>query len=474
MRTNRKNMRPKTQRKFVIPLIVVLVIAAAGGAYYYFSLRSATTVQAASTPTFNTAPVRRGNLTISASGSGTLVAGKQQDLNFATSGTVAKVNVQVGDVVKQGQELAQLGDLTTLQSAVNSAQQDLNSAQQALATLQSSASANIANAQLALSTAQKAVSDAKAGLIPQGAARCDAQTTSAYYDQWMRAKAHLDSLGDGGNQDYYLNTILPAKNLVAKDYATYQWCASFTSYEVSASQAKLDLANANYQTAQATLNTLTQNKGIDPTALATAQNKVDSAQVALSQAQQNLAGATITAPFNGTILSVAGQVGDPTGTAAFITIADLANPQVRFSIDETDMEKATVGNQATVTFDAIPGRTFTGKVARVNPSLVTSNNVQVFQGVIALDLSKEQNLPALPAGLNATVEIISAQAQNALLVPVQAIHDLGDGTYSVFVLQNGQLKLHVVTVGLMDAASAEIKTGLNVGDLVSTGSAQTR
>ncbi len=467
--------KSKPRRKTWIPLLIVLLIAAGGFGYLYW--KQTTLAQAAAaTPTLRTTTVRRGSITLSASGAGTLTTSVQNQLSFPTAGTVAKLTVQPGDQVKKGQELAQLGNLDTLQSAVNSAQQDLISAQQALDTLKASAPANLANAQLNLTTAQKAVTDAKSAVVQKGTPRCDQTTTDAYYSKYMQTKNALDALGDGGgNPDYYLKTIVPAKNRAAQAYAAYQYCAGFTSYEIDASHAKLALAEAQLTQAQTDLTTLQKNNGVDPMQMATAQNKVDNAQSALDQAKANLDGATIKAPYDGTIISVAGQAGDNVGTSTFITIADLAHPQVTFQADETDLDKVAIGESAQVTFDALPNKTFTGKVIRIDPALLSSGGTQVLQGLIQLDLTKETDLSVLPQGLTASVILIKAQANNVLTVPIQALRDLGGGNYAVFVVgQNDQLQLKPVTVGLMDAATAEIKSGLSAGQVVSTGNAQTQ
>jgi multidrug efflux pump subunit AcrA (membrane-fusion protein) len=76
-------------------------------------------------------------------------------------------------------------------------------------------------------------------------------------------------------------------------------------------------------------------------------------------------------------------------------------------------------------------------------------------------------------GLNATVNVINAQANNVLLVPVQALKLLEPGKYAVFVVQNGNLVFRPVVVGLMDQSYAEIKSGLQSGEVVSTGLAVT-
>jgi hypothetical protein len=59
-------------------------------------------------------------------------------------------------------------------------------------------------------------------------------------------------------------------------------------------------------------------------------------------------------------------------------------------------------------------------------------------------------------------------------VPVEALRDLGEGEYAVFVVVDGEPVLRVVEVGLVDITSAEILSGLEAGEVVSTGNTQTR
>jgi RND family efflux transporter MFP subunit len=360
---------------------------------------------------------------------------------------------------------------------VDIAEQNLISAQAALTTLKGGAAANIANAQLALATAQKALTDASSGLVQTGVARCDQASIDADYQKYMLAQNHLNEItaASDGSRDYYLTYVVPAKDSAAQAYALVVWCGGYTAYEVDSSHANLAIAQAGLVTAQTKLDNLQKNNGIDPLELSTAEKTVANARVALNDANDALAGATIKAPYDGVILSVAGKAGDAVTTSTFINIADLAHPQVKFYIDETDMSKLALAEQAKISFDAIVDRTFTGKVIQINPALQTVNSYQVVQGLIELDLSNEKDLPTLVAGMNATVEVISGQAENALLVPVAAVHDLGDGTYSVFVVgANGKTQMKVVEVGLQDAATVEIKSGLNAGDIVTTGIVQTK
>ena len=207
-------------KKIWIPLLAILVIGLSGLGYYYWQQSSQT--QDTSSSTVNTTQVRQGSITISVSGSGTLAASQESNLSFSAAGTVAKVNVQIGDKVKKGDDLAELLNITALEDNVKSAEQVLISAQQDLATLKQNAAYNIANAQLAVVTAQKAVTDSKSDVVQVGWTRCDQKTTDAYYEAYTKAKKGLDDLGTGdGSQSYYKSIILPQKNIVEKAFNDY-------------------------------------------------------------------------------------------------------------------------------------------------------------------------------------------------------------------------------------------------------------
>jgi multidrug efflux pump subunit AcrA (membrane-fusion protein) len=193
----------------------------------------------------------------------------------------------------------------------------------------------------------------------------------------------------------------------------------------------------------------------------------------LEVVQQESVSSTITAPFAGTILAISSKVGDTVGTTKFITLADLSQPYLEVLLDETDLNNVGIGYEVSVTFDALPNQTFTGKVTAINPSLSNAFSVTAIQTTVQLDTSSFSKPQNLPIGLSATVEVISAQAQNALLIPVEALHELSTDTFGVFVMENGSPVLKTVEVGLMDYTYAEIKSGLNEGDVVTTGIVET-
>ena len=142
-------------------------------------------------------------------------------------------------------------------------------------------------------------------------------------------------------------------------------------------------------------------------------------------------------------------------------------------LDETDLDKIATGFEVEVVFDALPDEAFTGRVVQVNPSLETVSGVQAIKALVQLDGSSFAKPQTLPVGLSASVDVIGGRAENAVLIPVEALRELGPDEYAVFVMEGGEPKLRVVEVGLVDFTSAEILSGLEPGEIVTTGIVET-
>jgi multidrug efflux pump subunit AcrA (membrane-fusion protein) len=121
----------------------------------------------------------------------------------------------------------------------------------------------------------------------------------------------------------------------------------------------------------------------------------------------------------------------------------------------------------------LPDDLFTGKVVEVSPSLQTVGNVTTVVARVLLDADSFSKPNSLPVGSNASVDVIGGRAEDAVLVPVEAVREISPGEYAVFVMENGEPRLRVVTVGLMDYTSAEITSGLEAGEVVTTGLVET-
>ena len=455
--------------------IVVLLLLAGGGAAWYFLLGGQAVISpqaAASSGTdYHTATVRRGSIQISASGSGTLVANKSIDMSFSTRGTVTELDVKLGDMVKAGQVIARQGDSVTLQANLTSAKLQLLQAQQTLTTLQQNANVSLAQAYQNLLKAQQTYDTAVTTQQRSTQPRCSQDVRIKYDVALANAQAKFDSMTQ---ETYGSDKYVAAKSAYETALANATYCDAYTANEQSNAQASLGVAKGALQQAQSTYDTLKAASGIDPNQLALDEAKVTALTDQLSKAQQDLTGITLTAPMDGKIIFLAANQGAIVDTSTFVTIADISHPTLQVSLDQTDMGKLLNGASAQVVFDALPDQTFTGKVVQVTPELVSANNAQVAQGLVELDATQAKTLQSLPLGLNATVTIIDKQVANALLVPSQALKDLGNQEYAVFVVgSDGQLRFTPVQVGITDSTSAEILSGLQAGEQVSTGTAAT-
>ncbi len=466
--------RQSRQRPGRIIAGILIVLLLGLGAGYLTGFPPALFGKPAATtgPDYHTTAVRRGDVSISASGSGVLVAGQAVDLSFSTKGTVSELNVKPGDTVTAGEVLARLGNTQSLDAVVASDQLTLLQDQQALATLQQNSNVSLANAYLSLIQAQQTYDTALVSEQRDTYARCSDTVNTANKAKLDTATENLQKITANGG--YGTDVWNNAQNAYQQALANYNYCITYTPAEKTQFSASLQVAQVNLQQAQNTYSVLNTSKGVDPNALSLAQAKVNQDQAQLAQDQQNQQGVAITAPFNGTVTYLASGVGSSVDTSKFITIADLSHPTLNVSVDETDLSKLKVGVPAQVVFDALPNQTFTGKVTQVDPQLSTSGQYQVATGVIELDSSAASALQSLPVGLNATVTIIDQQAQNTLIVPISAVRDLGGGQYGIFVVgANNQLQLRFVKVGIQNSTDAQILSGLQAGEIVSTGQVAT-
>ncbi len=482
-------MNPQRRSLLIVAGVIILAVV---GYFAYSRLMARPT----SNRTFNlqspgTSVARRGTLTISAIGTGTLQPANQVQLGFGgnTSGKLVTLNVNVGDQVKAGQLLAEI-DNSQAKINYQQAQQSYLSltspaavatAQQGLATAQATLNTSVNSLiyiispdqyywQQQVAAAQQAVAAAKAA---GGSAPTTAQQ-QAITDAEAKLKYAQDSLT--GSYDRWLKTYVPTHftsvsrtmNTRTRQVTVSKQVNIPTDAAIAAAQAGVVVAQTSVQEAQWYLDALngkdvpTTATGSNLAALETAKLNVQSAKAALDATQ-------IYAPTDGTIMSVSATVGDNVSSSAIITMGDLSKLYVETSMDESDYQAFQVGNAAQVTFNALPDQVFDGKVSEVDPALTTSNGTSVVTGMVELTPTKAKLL----MGMTASVTVIAGQAQNAVLVPIAALHQQPGGGYTVNVQQNGKFVSVPVQVGLKDLVNAQIISGIQAGDVVSTASSGT-
>ena len=472
---------PRRRWLVIVPAIVVLAALAAVAYYRLVYVPAHTVVQ---TP-LQTSIATKGDLAVKAQGSGILQPASQVQLGFGTSGKLAILNVKPGDQVKQGQLLAQLDNTTQ--------QVKYTQAQRALADFTSPAA--IAQAEKDVATATTTLTDAKYALMhvispavfnSQEQVKADQQAlsdaqaaggTSPSADQQKaidaaQAQLKQDQAALAGNWLWWKQVYVPVNYTVMASNPTStstthrltKIVEGPTDLEIQTVQANYDVAETSLQQAQWYLDALS-GRDVPANAGGTKLAAYQAAKYAVQSAQATLAGSQITAPSAGTILSISAQIGDNVGSSPIIVVGDLTGLYVKTYVKEKDYQLFQVGNEADITFDALPGETFKGKVVQVNPGLDTSTNTSVVSGLVEMDPTDTHLL----MGMSASVDIIVGRTQNAVLIPLAALHEYSPGKYAVFVMRNGKLSVDFVQVGLKDQVQAEIKSGLNAGDVVSTG-----
>ena len=511
-------------RKRVFWIVTIaLVLVVSGGGYFFYSSGYLQAQEPVEEEVITTYTVTQGDLVITASGSGTLVPASEIAAGFQSGGVVAEVLVEVGDTVEAGQVLARL-DNTDAQDQVAGAEISLRQAELDLAELSeevdtaalaaaeaslSSAKANLTAltappgdqellaAQESLEAAQEALDDLLALPDPDEVeiaktdltlAEMNLRTAQAAYDQI----AHREDVGATQEAaDLWQATTnheqAQAEYAEALEGASDDDIADARA-QVALAQADLDdlladpdpdeLAAAEAQVAQAQAELDALLAGASAEELEAAELNVTQARLSLESAERDLKATVLYAPASGTVTAVDAQAGESVGSETIVTLYDLEEPMVQFWVEEADLSSVAVGNRVEIIFEALPDYAYPGEIVSVDPMLVDVDGTTAVQSYASVDLAHQSGSAHpidLLSGMNAEIEVIAGEAQDAVLVPLQALREMGpeqadQSRYSVFVVgADGELEMRIVEVGLKDYVNAEILSGLELGEVVSTG-----
>ena len=487
----------------IAAIVLVLVLLIAGGVYGYMHYTASKEHTAVQASPLQTAKANMGNMVIFANGTGSIVPTGESNFGFNANGQVTEIDVKVGDQVEAGQVLAQLDD--------TDAKIQLAQAQEAMDKLTSAAA--VANARAALATAETDYATSKQKLeflispevlyweekvaerqqtLKDAQTAYQTDTSDAAKQKVSQAETSLKFAQDSLSyfQTVYTKDYIPAnftqyhtftfRGKTIKEPVTtedkhgkkHNVIIPPTEGEIGMARADYELAKASIVEAQTYIDVLS---GKDIPEGATGTNLVTYLQTkdALEAAQYNLYATKLIAPISGTVTTLDMAVGDQVSGSPVITISNLNQPYALDAyLQAKDWGQIKTGYEVDVTFDLIPDQTFTGKVTAVYPTLDTSSSSSALVHVTA-SLDNKINYE-LPSGAAASVDVVGGRANNAVLVPVEALHEIEDGRYTLFVMQNGKLRLREVIVGLQDLTKAEIVSGLNAGDIVTTGVVETK
>jgi multidrug efflux pump subunit AcrA (membrane-fusion protein) len=407
---------------------------------------------------------------------GKVVANASASVAFARNGTVKEVLVKEGDAVKAGQTLMRLDarelELTAEQQWANylSAQATYSQTIKGPSEAEvKAANASISSAQSSIASAQASKQDlysqpSEAELVQVKAelenARVELQQAQAAYDRrYSQDPASIGASQEGVSLEKATNSYNRAK-------AAYD--AKFeqpTSAQVASANAQISSANAQIASARSTLDAL------QPVTETVQQREaqMQQAYVAWQQAVENINDATLIAPFDGIVTTVAYDKGDfaATGQTA-VQVADFATPIFEADVDEADLGGIKVGQDAQVRLQTYPDQPISAKVETI--STVGTNNGAVVNYKVRLSMGQADDAgdaqPVVLINMSGTSEIVTARASDALVVPNTAITIDGQTRrYTVDRLNadNTTEKIEI-ELGFRDANQAQILSGVSAGD----------
>lgn len=252
--------------------------------------------------------------------------------------------------------------------------------------------------------------------------------------------------------------------------------------QITGQEAQLALAQIQNRRNQALLKINAVSKDVADTSAAQVKQyvanigslkaQVEQAQSTLQGDQANLDYCKIYAPMAGTVVSqttLQGQtLNNKQAAPVIVQIADLTTMTVKAQVAEADVGKLKTGMPVYFTTLGMSDHKWHSTVRQILPTPETVNDVILYDALI--DIQNTDKL--LMTSMTAQVFFVLGEVKGVLTVPVAALRPSkrsGDGAYRVLVMKSGRTKMTEITVGLMNRISAEVKSGLAVGDVVVTG-----
>ena len=452
--------------------------------------------------------VKLGSISQTVAVTGNIQALQDVQLAARANGRVTSVAAREGDVVQAGQLIVQqdatdlIANVRQAQANVQAAVANVRSAQTKVAQAQTNysigvtqARQNVLQARAAVAASQQNALKLRGGSRPQ---------------QVLQAQSQVDQAN--ANLQNALTTLNRDKNLFAQGaIAKAEEDTAQTNYDVLVQQSKnaqanLSLVKTGYQQEdiagaqaqvrqqQAALQNAIANQSqvaLRSEDILAAQSAVRQAQAQVAQAkatlafnQQQVANASIRSPINGIVAAretEPGQIASP-GTP-LMRIVNVKTVYYEPTISETDFAQTSVGNTVTVRADALPGKTFAGRVVRVYPAASAGSRV------FTLRVGVDNPTYALRPGMFARGDITTREERNVALVPATAViaavsaqgfeantssnEEIASGTQIpdrqvVVVGPNDTAQVRPVKVGIATMQQVEITSGLNSGEKIVT------
>lgn len=418
-----------------------------------------------------TQSVERKTIPIRISANGTVNANRSINVSPKSAGVIKTLLVKEGDRVRAGQVIATMdaanlrGQLTQMQGQL--AQQEAN-LQRLMA---GNRPEDIAKAEAQLAEAQANLQQMQSGNRPQEIAQSSArvqqarvtlqqkQTDLKRYEQLYREGAISKQTLDQKAAD----RDVAQTQLVEAEQGLNLQNAGTRPEQIDQAQARLD------QQAQtvAALKAGSRTEDIDQ-----ARAQVQAARGSLETIESQLNDTNVVAPFDGIVLKKIAEVGSfvspsvsggaGTSSSSIVTLAG-DRFQVVVNLSEAQIAKVKLGQSVTIKADAVPGKSFTGKVDQIAPQASVTQNVTSFEVRAAIDKPGQSTLKV---GMNVETEFEVGQLENVLVLPNASVVRQAEGT-GVYVLNIDRKPIfQPIQIGITAGNQTEVKSGLQGSEQV--------
>ena len=399
-------------------IIIILVVVVVAFVLFYIGGDAGTGKELK----FKTAKVIQGSLEVKVSAIGVVEPNFKVEVKSKASGEVLNFSFEEGDFVKKGQLLLQLDKSDELRS-VAKVQADKQSS---LATLQK------AKTSLLL---QKTIY--KTNLTSAKSEKVEAEANLK--DSTEKLKRQIDLFEKKFTSRETLDT-------------------SKTLHKIN--QEILVQAKSNLEAIENSIHDI----ALRHSEIELAKAELKRSDIALEEAKERLSETDIFSPISGTIIDkmveqgqiISSGISNVSGGTALLTIADLNRLYIIADIDETDIGSIVKGQLVVITADALPGKSFKGKVTRIAPQGKLEDSVTIFK--VKLEIM-EKGVNHLKPMMTANVDIINEQLENVIYIPREGVKVKNKQSFAA-ILENGRPKEIPIKTGIQNPIHVQVISGL--------------
>ena len=502
MPESQKAPKKKAKKIIIASVVAVAVVSASLIGYHVY----ANSQSSAFTTTFRKTTAAKGSVSTTVSGSGSVSDATQFTLTAVNAGTIDSLPVKQGDFIKAGQTVAHINSTASAQTILQK-QNSLASAKNQLAQAEQNLDSFTIKAPVAgrikfitasagdslatikplgdlavISTSHSMVvsfSTSQAVSVGQSVTVVDTSTNSSYSGTITSTSGNPVSsrqqtgLASGsvvatiGTDEPEIwnsatvksgSTVIGSGTLQLEKYISISNSGNGTVSNVYVSENQM--VNKNQNLFKLGSNSAEQQVSTAQAAVTAAQNDLDSAEASAKKD-------TITSPVDGIVAQLNVKNGDSiTSSTAVAVIIDPSDMQTVLSVDELDISSVAVGQKATITLDAISGKTFSGTVTQVDPIGTNSNGVAAYSVTVSI-----ASPDGIKVGMTTNAEIITKSADNVTVVPASAILEKnGSQGYilpadNLFDANGKSLQLNnVTTASLVQTYGKQVTIGMATAD----------